>query len=107
MAIGSNGCGGVARLHPEPDVDPMTDERRPLAELLATAGSGDFLPSVTRAVLQLLMEADAGRLIGVGRHERSGERTTYRDCTLDRRKHDTTGARSRPLDSGGPAGGRL
>ena len=85
----------------------MTDEKRPLAELLATAGNGDFLRSVAEAVLQLLMEADAKRLIGADRHERSGERTTYRDRTLDRRKHDTAGARSRPLDSGGPVGGRL
>lgn len=57
----------------------MTDERLPLAELLAKAGDGDFLRSVAEAVLQLLMEADAEGLIGAGRHERSGERTTYRN----------------------------
>jgi transposase-like protein len=41
------------------------------------------------AVLQLLMETDVEGLIGAGRYERSGERTTwrngYRDRTLDTR----------------------
>ena len=35
--------------------DPMTDDRLPLAELLAKAGDGDFLRSVAEAVVQLLM----------------------------------------------------
>ena len=56
----------------------MTEERLPLAELLAKADDGDFLRSVAEAVVQLLMEADAEGIIGAGRHERSGERTTYR-----------------------------
>jgi putative transposase len=67
----------------------MTDERLPLAELLAKAGDGDFLRSVAEAVVQLLMETDVDGLIGAGRHERTGERTTYRngfrDRTLDTR----------------------
>src|SRR3954453_12443383 len=63
----------------------MTDERLPLAELLAKAGGGDFLRSVAEAVVQLLMETDVEGLIGAGRHERSGERTTYR------RYHDVPG----------------
>jgi putative transposase len=67
----------------------MTDERLPLAELLAKAGDGDFLRSVAEAVVQLLMETDVDGLIGAGRHERSGDRTTYRngyrDRTLDTR----------------------
>src|SRR4051812_1757965 len=67
----------------------MTDERLPLAELLAKAGDGDFLRSVAEAVVQLLMETDVEGLIGAGRHERSGDRTTYRngyrDRTLDTR----------------------
>src|ERR1700743_1531311 len=41
------------------------------------------------AVVQLLMETDVDGLIGAGRHERSGDRTTYRngyrDRTLDTR----------------------
>ena len=67
----------------------MTEERLPLAELLAKAGDGDFLRSVAEAVVQLLMETDVEGLIGAGRHERTGERTTYRngyrDRTLDTR----------------------
>src|ERR687884_449249 len=67
----------------------MTDDRLPLAELLAKAGDGDFLRSVAEAVVQFLMETDVDGLIGAGRHERSGERTTYRngyrDRTLDTR----------------------
>jgi transposase-like protein len=67
----------------------MTDERLVLAELLEKAGEGDFLRAVAEAVLQLLMESDVEGLIGAGRYERSGERTTwrngYRDRTLDTR----------------------
>ena len=67
----------------------MTDDRLPLAELLTKAGDGDFLRSVAEAVMQLLMETDVDGLIGAGRHERTGERTTYRngyrDRTLDTR----------------------
>ena len=67
----------------------MTDSTLPLAELLAKAGDGDFLRSVAEAVVQLLMETDVEGLIGAGRHERSGDRTTYRngyrDRTLDTR----------------------
>jgi hypothetical protein len=33
----------------------MTDDRLSLAELLAKAGEGDFLCSVAKAVLQMLM----------------------------------------------------
>jgi hypothetical protein len=46
----------------------MTEDRLPLAELLAKAGDGDFLRSVAEAVLQMLMEADVEGLIGAGRH---------------------------------------
>jgi putative transposase len=67
----------------------MTEATIPLAELLAKAGDGDFLRSVAEAVVQMLMEADVEGLIGAGRHERSGDRTTcrkgYRDRTLDTR----------------------
>jgi transposase-like protein len=67
----------------------MAEERLALAELLEKAGDGDFLRSVAEAVLQLLMEADVDGLIGAGRYERSGERTTWRN-----------GFRDRALDSG-------
>ena len=67
----------------------MTEERLPLAELLAKAGDGDFLRSVAEAVVQLLMETDVEGVIGAGRHERTGDRQTYRngyrDRTLDTR----------------------
>jgi len=67
----------------------MTEDRLPLAELLAKAGDGDFLRSVAEAVVQLLMEADVEGLIGAGRYERSAERVTWRnghrDRTLDTR----------------------
>ena len=67
----------------------MTEDRLPLAELLAKAGEGDFLRSMAGAVVQLLMETDVEGMIGAGRHERSGERQTYRngyrDRTLDTR----------------------
>jgi putative transposase len=67
----------------------MTEERLVLAELLEKAGAGDFLRAVAEAVLQLLMESDVEGVIGAGRYERSGERTTWRnghrDRTLDTR----------------------
>src|SRR5918999_657133 len=62
----------------------MTEERPPLAELLAKADEGDFLRSVAEAVLQLLMEADVEGLIGAARHERTAERQTYRNGYRDR-----------------------
>ena len=62
----------------------MTEERLPLAELLAKAGDGDFLRSVAEAVVQLLMETDVEGVIGAGRHERTGDRTTYRNGYRDR-----------------------
>src|SRR6201997_4682940 len=62
----------------------MTEERLVLAELLEKAGEGDFLRAVAEAVLQLLMETDVEGLIGAGRYERSGERTTWRNGRRDR-----------------------
>ena len=62
----------------------MTEESLPLAELLQKAGDGDFLRSVAEAVLQMLMEADVDGVIGAGRHERSAERSTYRNGYRDR-----------------------
>jgi putative transposase len=61
----------------------MTEERLVLAELLEKAGEGDFLRAVAEAVL-LLMESDVEGLIGAGRYERSGERTTWRNGYRDR-----------------------
>ena len=50
----------------------MTEEKLPLADLLAKAGDGDFLRGVAEAVLQMLMEADVDGLIGAARHELPG-----------------------------------
>ena len=45
--------------------------------------------AIAESVMQLIMEADVDGLIGAGRHERSGERATwrngYRDRSLDTR----------------------
>ncbi len=62
----------------------MTEESLPFAELLQKAGDGDFLRSAAEAVLQMLMEADVDGVIGAGRHERSVERSTYRNGYRDR-----------------------
>src|SRR3954454_7720359 len=63
---------------------PMTDDRLPLAELMAKADDGDFLRSVAESVLQILMEADVDGVIGAARYERSGERATYRNGYRER-----------------------
>ena len=67
----------------------MTKTNMDLSELLAKHDQGDFLRTIAEAVLQLIMESDVDGLIGAGRHERSGERTTwrngYRERALDTR----------------------
>ena len=62
----------------------MTEDRLPLAELLAKAGDGDFLRNVAEVGVQLLMEADVEGVIGAGRHERTLDRATYRNGYRDR-----------------------
>ncbi len=60
-----------------------------LCELLARHDQGDLLRGIAEAVPQLIMETDVEGIIGAGRHERSGERTTwrngYRERALDTR----------------------
>jgi putative transposase len=56
----------------------MTDDRMALLDALQKADEGNFLRALAEAVLQLLMEADVDGVIGAGRYERSGERTTWR-----------------------------
>jgi transposase-like protein len=67
----------------------MTDDRMALMEALQKADDGNFLRSLAETVLQIPMEADVEGMIGAGRYERSGERSTwrngYRDRTLDTR----------------------
>ena len=69
--------------------DPMTDDRMALMDALQKADDGNFLRNLAETVLQILMEADVEGVIGAGRYERSGERSTwrngYRDLTLDTR----------------------
>jgi transposase-like protein len=72
--------------------DPMTEPSLPLVELLAKAGDPDFLRSAAEAVVQMLMEADVEGLIGAARHERTGERTTYRNGFRDRSLDTRLGA---------------
>jgi transposase-like protein len=62
----------------------MTEDRIALADLMAKSGDGDFLRSVAESVLQIIMAADVDGLIGAGRHERSGERSTWRNGYRDR-----------------------
>ena len=62
----------------------MTKTNMDLSKLLAKHDQGDFLRSVAEAVLQLIMEADVEGLIGAGKHERSGERTTWRNGYRER-----------------------
>ncbi len=58
-------------------------------DALQKADDGNFLRALAETVLQILMEADVEGVIGAGRYERSGERTTwrngYRERTLDTR----------------------
>ena len=58
----------------------MTEDSLPLAELLAKAGDNDFLRSVAEAVVQLLMETDAG-----GAHRRRTARAERGTADLPER----------------------
>ena len=55
---------------------PMTGDRMALIEARRVAEEGRFLRSLAETGLPILMEADVEGLIGAGRYERSGERTT-------------------------------
>ena len=74
---------------PTPKDTLMTETRLPIEELCAKSGDDDFLRAVAEAVLQLIMEADVEGVVGASRHERSADRTTwrngYRDRTLETR----------------------
>lgn len=82
----------------------MTKTNMDLSELLAKHDQGDFLRSIAEAVLQLIMEADVDGLIAAGRHERSGERTTWRNGYRDRALDTRPAGRPDPVPvSRGPA----
>ncbi len=57
----------------------MTDEKMTLFELIQKADSTDFLKELAQTALQRLMEFQVDDLCGAGRHERSGERSNYRN----------------------------
>ena len=73
----------------------MTEDRLPLAELLAKAGDGDFLRNVAEAVVQLLKEADLDRIAVERRHQCTKERATYRNGYRDRSLDTRLAASSR------------
>lgn len=66
------------------DEFPMAEDRLLVEELAAKSGQLNFLRSITESVLQLIREADVDGLIGAGRHERSGDRATWRNGYRDR-----------------------
>lgn len=57
----------------------MTKTNMDLSTLPAKHDQGDLLRNIAEAVLQLIMEIDVDGLIGAGRHERNGERMTWRN----------------------------
>lgn len=62
----------------------MTENSLPLADLLAKADDPDFLRQAAATVVQMLIEVDVEGRIGAGRHQRSGDRITYRNGYRDR-----------------------
>ena len=57
----------------------MTEDRMALMEALQKADDGNFRRSLAQTVLQILIEADVEGVIGAGRYERSGARSTWRN----------------------------
>ena len=72
----------------------MTDDRVALIEALQKADDGNFLRGLAETVLQIIMEADVEGLIGAGRYERSGERSTYRNGYRERSLDTRLGSRN-------------
>jgi putative transposase len=63
----------------------MTDNTMTLLlDQIQASTDGDFLRAIAAHTLQRLMEFEVDSLIGAGRHERSDERTTYRNGYRDR-----------------------
>jgi hypothetical protein len=72
VATGLIGKVELPHFTPTEELIPMTDDRLPLAELMAKTGDGDFLRTIAESVLQIIMEADVDGLVGWPA-ERSGE----------------------------------
>lgn len=64
--------------------DPMTDDRMALMEALQKADDGNVLRGLAQTVLRILTEAEVEGVIGAGRDERSGGRSTRRNGCRDR-----------------------
>jgi transposase-like protein len=63
----------------------MTDDTMTLLlDQIQASTDGDFLRAIAAHTLQRLMEFEVDGLIGAGRHERSDERTTYRNGYRER-----------------------
>src|SRR5215469_15695855 len=65
----------------------MPDPTEALLAYLRQVGAGldpDFLREAVRVMSAMLMEIEVKQQIGAGRHERAGERTTYRNGYRDR-----------------------
>ncbi len=62
----------------------MTDESMALLELVEKHGDGDFLRELGQWTLQRLMELEAEKHCGAGRHERSAERVNQRNGYRER-----------------------
>jgi putative transposase len=67
----------------------MAERSMNLTEVVRQCGDQDLLRQLAETALAQLMEFEAAQRIGAERHERSGERTTYRngyrERTLDTR----------------------
>jgi transposase-like protein len=59
--------------------------------------------AIAESVLQIIMEADVDGLVGAGRHERSGDRTTWRNGYRDRSLDTRLGTLNLKIPSCGPA----
>ena len=63
----------------------MTDDTLPqLLSAIQKSDDGDFLRVLAETTLNRLMDFDAENAIGAARHERSADRTTYRNGFRDR-----------------------
>jgi transposase-like protein len=71
----------------------MTNDTLPqILAAIQTSDDGDFLRVLAETTLNRLMDFDADNAIGAARHERSSERTTYRNGYRDRVLETRAGA---------------
>lgn len=69
----------------------MAEESMTFVEMLKQRGGGDFLRSLVEEVLTQLMENEVSGKIGAQRHERTGERQSYRNGYRERTLHSRLG----------------